>query len=71
MFKHPLSYLIYSEAFDALPAEAKEQFYARLDDVLGGKDASKEFAHLTEEDRRAIREILVATKKGLPAAFVP
>ena len=69
MFKHPLSYLIYGEAFDALPAEAKEQFYARLDDVLSGRDTSKEFSHLTGHDRRAIREILIATKKGLSGPF--
>lgn len=69
MFKHPCSYLIYGEAFDALPKEAKEQFYKRLDEVLSGKDTSKEFAHLSEGDRQAIRSILVATKKDLPAAF--
>jgi len=33
--------LIYSESFDALPAEAKEQFYQRLGEVLSGRDQSK------------------------------
>jgi hypothetical protein len=67
MYKYPLSYLIYSTSFDALPAEAKERFYQRLGEVLSGKDQSKEFAHLTPEDRTAIKQILLATKK-IPAA---
>jgi hypothetical protein len=69
MFKYPCSYLIYSESFNALPAEAKEQFYTRLKEVLSGKDQSKEFAHLSQQDRTAIREILLATKKDLPESF--
>jgi hypothetical protein len=71
LFKYPLSYQIYTEPFDALPPAAKDQFYKRLNEVLSGKDTTKEFAHLTEQDRTAIREILTATKKGLPADFAP
>jgi hypothetical protein len=67
MFRYPLSYLIYSRAFDGLPAEAKEQVYLRLWEVLSGKDQSKPFAHLTASDRQAVLEILQETKKGLPA----
>jgi hypothetical protein len=66
LFKYPCSYLIYSEAFDALPGSVKERVYRRLWDVLTGKDTGKEYAHLTAEDRRAIREILSGTKQGLP-----
>jgi hypothetical protein len=66
LFKYPCSYLIYSAAFDALPAPVKEYVLRRLWDVLGGRDAGKEFAHLSAADRQAIREILVATKKDLP-----
>jgi hypothetical protein len=69
MFKHPLSYLIYGEAFDALPPAAKDQFYVRLHEVLTGKDRSKDFAGLNDQDRAAILGILVATKKGLPGFF--
>jgi hypothetical protein len=67
MFRYPLSYLIYSRAFDGLPAEAKEQVYLRLWEVLSGKDQSKPFAHLTAADRQAVREILRETKKDMPA----
>ena len=33
--------------------------------MLTGKDTGKDFAHLSADDRRAIREILVETKPGL------
>ena len=66
MFRHPCSYLIYSKAFDSLPAEVKEYVYAELWDVLGGHKTGEEFAHLGDGDRRAILEILRATKPNLP-----
>jgi hypothetical protein len=66
MFRHPCSYLIYSKAFDALPAPAKERVYFRLWEVLSGKDRSETFARRTPEERAAILEILRATKPGLP-----
>lgn len=54
LFRYPLSFVIYSEAFDALPELARAQLYNRL------------YARLSKEDRRAILEILGDTKKGLP-----
>src|SRR5579883_272286 len=66
LFAYPCSYLIYSEAFDALPAPAKDYVMRRLWEVLSGKDASKEFAHLSTADRQAILEILRETKPNLP-----
>jgi hypothetical protein len=35
-------------------------------EVLTGEDKSPDFAKLTEENRRAILDILLATKAGLP-----
>jgi hypothetical protein len=66
IFKYPCSYLIYSEAFDAIPAPAKDFIYRRLFDILSGREQGPEFASLSTQDRRAILEILVATKPGLP-----
>jgi hypothetical protein len=66
IFKYPCSYLIYSDDFDALPAPAKQYVYRRLFEVLSGVDQSAEFASLSSDDRRAILEILVATKPSLP-----
>lgn len=68
LFRYPLSYVIYSSAFDALPADVKHPFYDRLHAVLTGADASEDFAHLTAEDRGAILEILQATKPDFSAA---
>jgi hypothetical protein len=68
LFRYPLSYLIYSRAFDALPTDAKGNFYARLDAVLTGADSSEDFTHLTAEDRSTIRSILRATKPDFAAS---
>jgi hypothetical protein len=66
IFKYPCSYLIYSEAFDAIPGPTKDYVYHRLFDILSGREQGPEFASLSSQDRRAILEILVATKPGLP-----
>lgn len=62
LFRYPCSYLIYSASFDALPAEAKRYVFRRMHEVLAGRDKSGEFKHLSDADRRAIREILTETK---------
>src|SRR6202034_4106110 len=66
IFKYPCSYLIYSEAFNAIPEPAKAYIYRRLFDVLSGREQGPEFASLSSQDRRSILEILVATKPGVP-----
>ena len=67
LFKYPCSYLIYSEAFDALPREIKLQVYRRLHAVLTGQDISPEFRAIPAETRRAVFEILSETKSDVPA----
>ncbi|MEO8049209.1 MAG: hypothetical protein ABI833_02225 [Acidobacteriota bacterium] len=66
MFRYPLSYMIYTEAFDRMPAGARERIYRRLFDVLTEKEKSPRYGKLSSADRRAILEILSDTKKGLP-----
>jgi hypothetical protein len=66
IFKYPCSYLIYSSDFDAIPVPAKEYIYHRMFEILSGREQGSEFASLSGEDRRAILEILLATKPGLP-----
>ena len=61
LFKYPLSYLIYSEAFAALPPQVKSLVSTRISSILLGVDKSADFDHLSEQDRRAIIEILNAT----------
>jgi hypothetical protein len=66
IFRYPCSYLIYSDAFDALPQPAKDYVYHRLLQILSGEDQSEDFARLTAQDRRAVLEILLETKPDLP-----
>ena len=65
MFRYPLSYLIYSESFAALPDAAREHVESRMTEILSGEDHSEAFAHLTAEDREAVREILLETAPEL------
>lgn len=69
IFRYPLSYLVYSEAFDALPEPSRGYVYQRLLEILTGKDDSGEFDALSAADRQAILEILIETKPGLPQAW--
>ena len=69
LFRYPCSYLIYSPSFDALPAPVRDYVLERLGKVLTGADEGKDFDHLSAADRKAIREILVATKPNLPTSW--
>ena len=69
LLKYPCSYLIYSEAFDALPATAKEAVYARMWQILSGAETNRRYQRLKPADRTAIIEILRETKPDLPAQF--
>jgi len=71
MFRYPCSYLIYSDAFDNLPELARNRIYQRLWEVLTDRDKSPAFAHLSPKDRKAIFEILIETKRGLPEHWSP
>jgi hypothetical protein len=66
LFKYPLSYMIYTKAFDAMPDWARSRVYQRLYDVLTAKDTSAKFARLSADDRQNVLEILRATKPNLP-----
>jgi hypothetical protein len=69
LLKYPCSYMIYSAAFDAMPARAKDAVYRRLWRVLSGLEHGEPYSHLAAGDRHAIVEILRATKKDLPEYF--
>jgi hypothetical protein len=70
LLKYRCSYLIYSPAFDALPAAAKEPLYQRMWEVLSGAERGERYrSALPRADRQAIVEILRDTKPGLPAYF--
>ena len=67
MLRYPCSYMVYSEAFERLPAPVKDAVYQRMLDVLSGHAAQAAHVHATVEDRRAILEILRDTKPDFPA----
>jgi hypothetical protein len=54
LFRYPLSYMIYSAQFGALPEPVRQRVYKRVFEVLRGAD------------RTAVLEILRDTKKDLP-----
>ncbi len=66
LFRYPLSYLVYSDTFDGLPAGLRRRVYRRLYDVLTGADTGDRFRTVPAEDRQAVLEILQETKSGLP-----
>jgi len=70
LFRYPLSYMIYSAAFDGMPDVVRERVYQRLYDVLSGKDQSKTFAGISPADRQAALDIVRATKPKLPNYWI-
>lgn len=62
LFRYRCSYLIYSSAFDALPAPVGHYVRKRILGVLRGEDDSDKFNHLSADERQAILEILSETK---------
>ena len=69
LLRYPCSYMIYSAAFGALPTDVRAAIYARLWDVLSGRDASPKYARLSAADRRAVVDILRETVRDLPLDF--
>ena len=67
IFRYPCSYMIYSEAFDALPDLAQDAVYARMWEVLSGAVTEAPYDRLALADRQAIVDILRATKPDLSA----
>jgi hypothetical protein len=65
LFQHPVSYLIHSDAFASLPAEARRAALRRIAAVLRGDAADDKFYHLTAQDRARAADILRATHGGI------
>jgi len=54
-----------------MPALARDAVYTRLWEILSGREKQAKYRALSLTDRRAIVEILRATKPGLPDYFQP
>ncbi len=59
--KYPLSYMIDSATFQALPVAVKSLVMGKINRVLAGDEGGPKYAHLTPAIRQAIVEILKAT----------
>src|SRR5690606_1004936 len=51
LLKYPCSYMIYSPAFDAMPQAARDAVYARMWEILSGRETAKPYSRLTAADR--------------------
>jgi hypothetical protein len=70
LLRYPCSYMIYSAAFDALPADARSEIYQRMSDILSGRDTDPRYARLSSSDRQAVIEILTQTKPGFASSVI-
>jgi hypothetical protein len=69
IMRYPCSYMIYADAFDALPESARDAVYRRMWQILSGEERGAPYDALSAGDRRAVVDILRETKRGLPEYF--
>lgn len=67
LFKYPCSFVIYAPSFDAIAEPIRGIILRKLHDILTGKNEDPQFSRMSAEDRKAVLDILVETKKTLPA----
>ncbi len=65
LFRYPLSYLVHSPEYDALPAPAHSYVEGRLQSILRGEEGGRDFGHLSDSDQETILSILRDTKPEL------
>jgi hypothetical protein len=71
LLRYPCSYMIYSAAFHGLPLDVRGAIYARMWEILSGRDTRPKYARLSEADRRSVVDILRETLSDLPSDFRP
>lgn len=64
VFKYPLSYLIYSDSFTALPEPLHSYLVDTVYQILSADEDHADFAHLDAETRTAILQIVNSTAPG-------
>jgi hypothetical protein len=69
LFRYRCSYMIYSAAFTGMPPEMKQRVYRRIWQALDVARPDPEYAYLPAAEKQAIRSILRATLKDLPAGW--
>ena len=66
LFRYPCSFMLYSDAFAALPDAVRLAIYGRIWDVLSGRDQAPKYARLSNADRTAAADILRETLHDWP-----
>jgi hypothetical protein len=69
VFRHRLSYLIYSRLFDELPAECRDRLLKKLWTDLTSRSQEESFGHIGTDERRSIIAIVRATVPRLPPCW--
>jgi hypothetical protein len=69
LLRYPCSYMIYSPAFRALPADVRQAIYRRMWEILSARETGAKYARLSDDDRRAVAEILRDTVPDLRDTF--
>jgi len=69
VFKHRLSYLIYSRLFDELPDECRNRLLEKLWSGLTSRTDDEDFGHIGTDERRSIIAIVRATVPRLPPCW--
>jgi hypothetical protein len=69
LFRYPLSYLVYSEQFRALPASVRRDVLDAAKTILTSPPRGPRYAHLTEEVREATLAVARATVPDLPPGW--
>ena len=62
LLRYPLSYLVYTPSFDALPDYARDYLYGRFAAVLQGREHSDSYPTISDSARQDTLAILSATK---------
>lgn len=69
LFRYPLSYLLGSAQFEALPAEVRARVFERIGRVLRGEVTGARYRHLTPALRAETRAVARDTLPHLPPGF--
>jgi hypothetical protein len=69
LFEHRCSYMIYSAAFQGLPAGFRQQIYRRLGDALDTRSPDPEYRYLSNQEKDTIATILRDTLSDLPEGW--
>lgn len=69
IFKHPCSYLIHSDVFEATSDLFKQRVYQVLGEALSIEKPNPDFAYLSVTEKEAIRGILRETLSDLPGGW--